>query len=172
MLYATMAFGYARPVNSAHSAPSHSRAGPILRVGVGSTNAAKVKAVRAVFRRLRVAHELVVCPAPSGVSEQPASEEETLRGAVHRAQSVLARTDVDLAIAFEGGIDRTLFGTFAVEWCAVHDRGSVMGLGGGSKILLPDMLAERVQKGETLGLAVEQWGLRRQLQLLQAPGLA
>ena len=139
----------------------HARATVVLRVGVGSANAAKVSAVRKVFRSLRLPYRLVVCPTPSGVSDQPESEEETVRGALNRAQGVLARTDVDLAVAFEGGIDRTLFGTFAVEWCAVFDRSGVRGLGGGPKLLLPDALAERIRQGEPLGVAVERWGFGR-----------
>jgi non-canonical (house-cleaning) NTP pyrophosphatase len=80
---------------------------------------------------------------------------------VCRAQGVLARTDADLAIAFEGGVDRTLFGTFAVEWCAVYDRTGVRGLGGGAKVLLPAAVAERIHSGEPLGTAIEQCGLGR-----------
>jgi inosine/xanthosine triphosphatase len=99
----------------------------------------------------------VVRSAASGVSEQPQSDEETARGALNRAQGVLASTDVDLAIGFEGGIDRTLFGTFAVEWCVICDRNGVHGFGGGPKLLLPEALAERVRAGEPLGSAIQQW---------------
>lgn len=133
----------------------------LLRVGVGSANAAKVNAVRAVLRRLRAPYRLVVCPSSSGVPEQPTSDEETVRGALQRAQGVLAATEVDLAIAFEGGVDRTLFGTFAVEWCVVHDRSGVRGFGGGPRVLLPSALAERVQLGEPLSEAIERSGIGR-----------
>jgi inosine/xanthosine triphosphatase len=148
-------------VNAARPISTHSAATVILRVGVGSANAAKVSAVRAVLRRLRAPYRLVVCPAPSGVSDQPKSDEEALQGAVHRAQGVLAATDVDLAIAFEGGVDRTLFGTFAVEWCAVHDRAGVQGLGGGPRVLLPSTIAERIQLGQPLSVALERSGVGR-----------
>jgi len=129
-----------------------------LRLGVASTNASKVAAVRRVMRRLRVPHLLRAQAVPSGVSDQPGTEEETMRGAMHRAAALLDATDVDIAVAFEGGLDRTLFGTFACEWCVVRDRAGTVGIGGGAKILLPQELAERVLRGESLAAATSQWG--------------
>jgi inosine/xanthosine triphosphatase len=126
-----------------------------IRIGVGSLNAAKIRATKSVLRRLKIPHRLRIESVSSGVSDQPRSEEETIQGALGRAQAILANTDAELSIGFEGGIDRTLFGTFACEWCAVRDRNGTIGLGGGPKILLPEMLAERVLAGQTLAAAAE-----------------
>ena len=136
----------------------HSEALVPLRLGVASANPAKVAAVRRLMRRLRVPHRLLAQAVASGVSEQPCTEEETIRGAMHRTAALLDATDVDAAIAFEGGVDRTLFGTFACEWCVVRDRSGSVGIGGGAKILLPQELADRVLRGESLATATSRWG--------------
>jgi inosine/xanthosine triphosphatase len=128
-----------------------------LRLGVASTNPAKVAAVRRIMRRLNVPYRLRAEAVSSGVPEQPRTDEDTMRGAVQRTEAMLEATDVDVAVAFEGGVDRTLFGTFACEWCAVRDRNGTVGIGGGAKILLPEALAERVLRGESLATATSRW---------------
>jgi inosine/xanthosine triphosphatase len=122
-----------------------------IAVGVASTNTAKLAAVHSSFRRMRVRCRLIAKSTPSGVAPQPLSENETIQGAVNRATTLMSGGGYDLAVAFEGGVDRTLWGTFACEWCAVVDRDGTLGLGGGTKVLLPDRIAYRLFAGEDLG---------------------
>ena len=127
---------------------------PLL--GLASANRAKEAAVRLAFRRLRVPYRLVTVPVDSRVSSQPRTEQETILGASNRAQALLERTRVDLAIAFEGGVDRNLWGTFTCEWCVVLDRFGSRGIGGGAQLLLPPDVADALAAGEDLGAITDR----------------
>src|SRR5699024_12413702 len=81
-----------------------------MHVWVGTKNKAKVKAVQSVFPSA----ELFSVNTPSGVSQQPFSDEETKRGAIYRAtQSLPVHTDTySIGIGLVGGvveIERALF---------------------------------------------------------------
>jgi non-canonical (house-cleaning) NTP pyrophosphatase len=69
-------------------------------VAVGSGNPVKRDATRRVFPESRV--ETV--PVDSGVSDQPTSHAETLRGATVRAKRAYCAVDADLAVGIEGGV--------------------------------------------------------------------
>ncbi len=104
---------------------------------------------------MRVPFRLTPKQTSSGVSPQPMSEDETIRGAVNRATAVIGAGAFDLAIAFEGGVDRTLWGTFACEWCAVVDRDGSVGLGGGTKVLLPEAVWSQLSPEKELGTVAD-----------------
>ncbi len=101
------------------------------------------------------------CPVPSGVSEQPRGTDETRRGAVNRAEAVVAATpdgdaaSYDLGVGIEGGVatydsDGDDGDLFLVMWAAVTD-GDRIGLGTGPSLVLPGSIASRVRGGEELG---------------------
>jgi inosine/xanthosine triphosphatase len=140
-----------------------SEAGAVHLV-VGSENPVKREATARVFP------EATVDPlgVDSGVSEQPTSHAETLRGARYRAERAFAARDADLAVGIEGGVapapvepdslwpdadraidlvgaDRSL-----VMWAAVTD-GERLAAGGGPTLPLPDHIATRIDAGEELG---------------------
>jgi inosine/xanthosine triphosphatase len=127
-----------------------------IAIGVASTNEAKIAAVHSAFRRMGLKYALVPRSTPSGVGSQPRSENETIRGAINRASALMESGKLDLAVAFEGGVDTTLWGTFACEWCAIVDRTGTVGLGGGTGVLLPDLVASRIAGGEELGPVADQ----------------
>jgi inosine/xanthosine triphosphatase len=135
-----------------------------MRVGVGSGNPVKRRAVEQVLESSRgvdladevagdpttVAVESV--PVPSGVSEQPTGHAETVAGAENRAEAVLDASEYDLAVGIEGGVagfDGT-DGLFLVMWAAVSD-GSRTGRGAGPSLALPDDIDARIAGGEELG---------------------
>ncbi|GAX90221.1 DUF84 family protein [Effusibacillus lacus] len=61
----------------------------MLRVAVGSSNPAKVKAVQAAFEALGHQVHVVGFDVESGVSAQPFSDEETVEGALNRAKAAI-----------------------------------------------------------------------------------
>ncbi|EMA60874.1 DUF84 family protein [Halorubrum kocurii] len=137
-----------------------------MRVGVGSGNPVKRRAVEQVLESSRgadlvdqsgegpTAVTVESVPVPSGVSEQPAGHPETIAGAENRAAAVLdAEPDTyDLAVGIEGGVagfdgaDEV----FLVMWAAVSD-GSRVGRGAGPSLELPRDVAARIAGGEELG---------------------
>lgn len=88
----------------------------------------------------------------SGVAEQPRGEQETISGARNRARNVLAAGDYDLGVGLEGGVAEVPGedGLFLVMWAAVAD-GERTGLGGGTRVPLPESIAARIRAGEELG---------------------
>jgi inosine/xanthosine triphosphatase len=134
-----------------------------MQVVVGSGNPVKRDATARVFPTATVEP----LPVDSGVSEQPTSHAETLRGATVRARRALAATDTDLGVGIEGGVapapdvdatadvadiaprvvgaDRSL-----VMWAAVTD-GDRLARGSGPSLPLPDGIAARIARGEELG---------------------
>lgn len=121
-----------------------------MRVAVGSGNPVKYKATVAAIGD--VATEIERVPVDSGVSEQPMSEEETIQGAIRRAERALDSGDYDLGIGIEGGVGRveSLDGLYLTMWAAATN-GPITGRGAGPRIRLPDAVSNRLEDGEELG---------------------
>ncbi|WP_018664041.1 DUF84 family protein [Heyndrickxia acidiproducens] len=127
-------------------------------VAIGSTNPAKVSAVRKAFEVLdRQEVEFVAAGVASGVKEQPFSDEETLAGAVNRSKAVLAEQNADIGIGLEGGVVETPQGLFLCNWGALAAEGREPFVAGGARIPLPDEIAGRLRAGEELGPVMEEY---------------
>jgi len=144
----------------------------ILRIGVGSGNPAKRRAVELALGSAAdtdlpddpagVAIESV--PVDSGVSEQPTGRTETITGAENRAAAVLnaAPSDgatgsdrdaaYDLGVGIEGGVAAldALDDRYLIMWAAVTD-GERVGRAAGPSFALPADVAARIDAGEELG---------------------
>lgn len=129
-----------------------------MKIVVGSTNLAKVKAVKEVFK----CDEVVGISVSSGVRDQPFSDEETIRGAVNRARNALKRLDADLAIGLEGGVAETPFGLMLTSWGSLIETGDPQNpiIAGGARILLPDEIRARLHQGEELGPVMDEFSQR------------
>lgn len=98
-----------------------------MKINVGTKNKAKVEAVSEIIKEYpHLAHAVVEGVADgglaSGVSAQPKSIEETLRGAMNRARNVFH--DCDYSIGLESGlmkIPETKTGYMDVCVCAIFD---------------------------------------------------
>ncbi|MCK9906672.1 inosine/xanthosine triphosphatase, partial [Frankia sp. Cpl3] len=91
-----------------------------MRVALGTTNRAKREAVV-----LAMGNEPSCLSVPSGVSDQPLSEAETIEGAINRARNVLELVpDAQIGLGLEGGL--TFDERFTRQWylisvCAAWD---------------------------------------------------
>lgn len=128
----------------------------IKRIAVGSTNPVKIAAVRTVAARAFPGAEVTGVGIDSGISEQPWGDEETRRGALNRAQAVLAATGSDLGVGLEGGVLETEMGLMTCAWCVIVDRGERLGVGGGVHMLLPPSVAQALRAGDELGPAMDR----------------
>lgn len=124
---------------------------------VGSTNPAKLDAVRQALAQLNLTTKVTSHEARSGVSNQPFSDEETLQGAVNRAKDVLARTDSNWGIGLEGGVIDTAHGMLLCNYAVAAARDGRIGVGGGVRVALPDVVAEQVRGGRELGDVIDEW---------------
>lgn len=134
-----------------------------MNVAVGSKNKAKIKAVKQTFLEWGIDAEIVPIDAPSNVSAMPFSDEETMKGAINRAEYCLKTCDAKLAIGLEGGVTETPFGLFLCNWGALAARGKETLLAGGARILLPEEVAGRLRDGEELGPVMDDYSNRTRI---------
>ena len=124
---------------------------PFRSAAVGSTNPAKVEAVRRSLARLSRDCELEAVDVSSGVGVMPLGQAETRKGAFVRARAALERTAAEVAFGLEGGA--ILDGDRA--WLTAHvvavTRDGRIGEAAWGRMLLPRVAAERLRAGEELG---------------------
>lgn len=123
-------------------------AGEGMRVGVGSRNPVKLAAAEGAFAAVDRQATVEAVAVDSGVADQPVGDDETVRGAINRAER--AREGYDLGIGIEGGVAEGPDGWYLIMWAAATD-GDEPSLGSGPRLRLPDRIADRVRAGEELG---------------------
>jgi inosine/xanthosine triphosphatase len=127
----------------------------VRTIAVASRNPVKVQAALAGFRRMfpDEQYQARQVPAPSGVSDQPASDAETLRGALNRAEGA-ARLDpeADYWVGLEGGIQEQDGEMVAFAWIVVRSP-EATGKARTGAFALPPRVAGLVRQGMELGEA-------------------
>lgn len=132
---------------------------------VASSNPVKIKAVSlAVFDHFPKAR-VIGLEAPSGVSAQPMSDEETRQGAFNRAKTVRALAlerklivsdEEVLCIGLEGGVFHPAFSEdaralWSTVWVVVLDYKGRFYESNGARFPLPAFLAEMLHDGQEMG---------------------
>ncbi len=127
-------------------------------VAVGSTNPAKVEAVRAAFVALWPEHiwEVRAVSVASGIAAQPMSDEESITGARNRARAALESGEAAFGVGLEGGLQQVGEWWFDSGWIVVRDREGREGIGSTAKIIVPPAMLELIQQGMELGDAVDR----------------
>ena len=124
-------------------------------VAVASHNPVKLRAARAGFTAMFPGVEIDILPvsAPSGVADQPASDEETLQGAFNRSTGAQAAAPTaDFWVGIEGGIAYNQGEMLAFAWVVVRSSGG-LGRARTATFYLPPRVAELVRAGKELGEA-------------------
>lgn len=127
-----------------------------MKIAIGTLNPTKINAIKAcisnyenlIFSSVKV---------PSGVSEQPFSDEETIQGAVNRANNARLADQADLGAGLEGGIIETANGFFLCNWGAITSADFEPIIAGGARIPLPIEIGEKVKAGVELGIVMDQY---------------
>ena len=130
-----------------------------LRLAVGSKNPVKINSAKSGFEQMFADHTFTAegFDVPSGVSDQPMSDKETLKGATNRANRVRELApDVDYAIGIEGGIDTIDNMLFAYAWMVVIDSTGRIARGRSGSFALPPKVKELVDAGLELGHANDE----------------
>jgi inosine/xanthosine triphosphatase len=136
----------------------HTREGIVLVIAIGSTNPAKINAVRGAIAPLWPDAALWGVSVDSGVSIMPRNDEEGVRGARQRAQLALAsRAEATLGVGLEGSVQELPWGMFLTTWVAVVDRAGREGLASGGRLPLPACIAAEVRQGAELGPVMDRY---------------
>lgn len=130
-----------------------------MRIAVGSKNPAKINAVKAAF--LGDPYDIVPVDAESGVSDQPMSDDETIKGAVNRAIQAAELGKADIGIGLEGGVHQTSYGLMLCNWGALAVKGMEPIIAGGARIPLPDEVARQLLMGAELGPVMDEYAKKQ-----------
>lgn len=128
---------------------------PERQIVVASKNPVKINAALAGFcaaipNRL---FRAIGISADSCVADQPASDDETRRGAKHRAVAAQAdRPDADFWVGIEGGIETIGGQMFAFAWVVIRSANQT-GQSRSGAFLLPPSVQALVREGKELGEA-------------------
>ena len=126
-----------------------------MHIVVASRNPVKIAAVESAFRQVfpDSAWTIEGISVPSGVADQPMSDEETLTGARNRvAAARREKPEADYWAGVEGGIMETEGHLEAFAWMVVENA-TQTGLGRSAGFMLPPKVAELVRSGIELGIA-------------------
>lgn len=128
---------------------------PHLRIAIGSLNQAKNTAVATAFGKAFHGSTIETrgFDVASGVVAQPTTDEESIQGAINRAQAALAEFPLaDYGVGLEGNTVTIANKMFLHGWVAIVQRqNSQIGIGHSSGIELPPSIKEGIESGEELG---------------------
>lgn len=125
-------------------------------IAIGTKNPTKVHAVQNAFSK-KVSGEFFSTNVQSNVSEQPLTDEETMRGAINRARNAIEAENADIGVGLEGGVVKTNHGYFLCNWGAIIDRHIQPIVASGARIIIPDKIGEEVFSGKELGIVMDRF---------------
>ena len=129
---------------------------PFQRAAVGSTNPAKVAAVREALAKLAPGCEVLPLDVPSSVGQQPFGDPATRAGALERARTALTKSGADIGFGLEGGVELDGDRVWLLSWVAAVDPAGREGYASGLRMLLPPSLAAGLRAGAELGTLVDE----------------
>lgn len=121
---------------------------------VASLNPVKLNSCRFAFEKVFPQEKFVFkeSDVDSGVSDQPFSDEETLKGAQNRAFRLSKSiSDADFYIGIEGGLSECGNEIEAFAWAVVLSNDGKLGKGKTGSFFLPKPIVDLLKKGYELG---------------------
>lgn len=124
-----------------------------MQIVVASKNPVKLKATCLGFESYYSDFEINGENVESGVSDQPMSDEETLRGARNRAENIKRLfPNADYWVGIEGGIESKETGLTAFAWVVILNE-KKKGESRTTSFQLPPKVAKLIEQGYELGIA-------------------
>lgn len=128
-----------------------------MLIAIGTRNKAKVGAVEKIAQQQLHNAQFEALDVPSGVSEQPFTNEETRQGAINRAQATIAQTTADIGFGLEGGVYELDGTMYCCNWGALATRDGKVFACAGATFALPNEIATRLKVGEELGPVMDDF---------------
>jgi inosine/xanthosine triphosphatase len=121
---------------------------------IASSNPVKAEAVRMGFEAVGFgALQVASINVNSGVSRQPMSDEETLRGAINRMQQIrMKAVNADFWVGIEGGLVKRDSHFEAYAWIVIGWKGGA-GQARTTSFQLPGNVTNLIEEGHELGTA-------------------
>lgn len=129
------------------------------KVIVGSLNPVKIEVARQAFEQVfpEEKFEFIGHQAVSHVSDQPKSDEETLRGAYNRIENCKeVFPDADFWVSQESGIIDDVLHMFETSYIVIASQGGVVGRAKAASFEIPKPIADNIRAGMELGPAADK----------------
>lgn len=124
------------------------------KIIVASANPVKIQTTKLGFSKMLPQEEFEISgiSVPSGVADQPMSDEETLLGAQNRVKTLsTANPDADFWVGIEGGLVVKDNYMEAFAWVVIKSKNNVFGKGKTATFILPAKIVELIKQGKELG---------------------
>lgn len=133
--------------------PSKSPQSKTLHIAVGSKNPVKITAVKEAFEKVFPNQIIDVqgVEVHSGVSDQPMSDKESIRGATKRAKDSLKKLNADFGVGLEGGLQKVNKYWFTSGWAIILSKEKEIGIGSSIRMIVTPKMMELINKGYELG---------------------
>ncbi|MEI6054207.1 MAG: DUF84 family protein [Candidatus Saccharibacteria bacterium] len=130
-----------------------------MRIAVGTMSEPKIKYLSDVLDELKIDYKLLPSDVPSGVSEQPISDDETRTGSLNRAKNALAEhKNADIGIGVEVGYHPDSNGDYEIFcWASIVDQTGKQVSEQSHKLLLPEYHQGILKENKLLGDYVRQF---------------
>lgn len=128
-----------------------------MKVAIGTKNKAKTGAIENVLAHYYTDLQFEQIDAPSNVSEQPFSMEETRQGAINRAVYTRQETNADFSFGLEGGVCEMDGVMYCCNWGAVAMRDGTVISAAGAQFVLPEGIASELRAGKELGPVMDAY---------------
>ena len=135
---------------------------PYRSAAIGSTNPAKVEAVRRILAQLAPGCALEALDVASGVGAMPLGEDAVRAGANARARAALERSGAEIAFGLEGGAILEAEDAWLTGHVVAVTRDGRLGEAAWGRMLLPHVAAERLRGGEELGDIIDDLFARKE----------
>ena len=128
-----------------------------MKVVVGSKNPVKIQATKEAFEKLwpKKNRSVIGLEVKSGVSDQPMSDEESIKGASNRAKKALKTGKADFGIGFEGGLHKIGEKWFDCGWVVVVNKKGQIGIATTVRVEIPRKMMRLIIKGKELGEVID-----------------
>lgn len=128
------------------------------RIIVASKNPVKINATLSAFKKMFPDEKFAIegASVPSGVSEQPKTDNETFRGARNRANNAQEeKPNADFWVGIEGGVEEKNLDMEAFAWVVIKSSDNKFGKGKTGTIFLPPKITQLIKRGKELGVATD-----------------
>ena len=120
------------------------------KVLIASRNPVKINATKKAFKEVFTDHfEFKGVSVDSLVSDQPMSNNETLKGATNRLQNI-KHLEADYLVSIEGGVDLLDNNYEAFAWIVISDKNKI-GKAKTASFALPLKISKLIKEGYELG---------------------
>lgn len=131
-----------------------------MKIAIGTKNPLKTAATQQAFEQWFSGQEIecIGVSVPSGVAEQPMTAEESIQGAMNRAEAILREVpDAMYGIGLEAGLEEVNGQWFVSGWVAITSQsGTTYVASSGRAPVLAEVMKLVLEKGYELGAADDE----------------